>query len=216
MKIKDYYKLTMPTTKSGLKISGIILTAICVIIWITWGMAETHNNSGSIIDPVKTFIICFLAGNTLGLFITYMAFMDGFRQVRNTILLHDSIPSETKERYGLRIIAQPLNLRYNYLKIQIVSSKIESPLLIFNRLSNPDSVRIIIKICFDNRFQSLKLKIDKNYRKQKITLTGWGLAKMIKWQKKQTLNSFEIEKIINELMAIAQKENLDIEFCIPK
>ncbi|MDR1170282.1 MAG: hypothetical protein LBK97_05560 [Prevotellaceae bacterium] len=212
MKIKDYYKLTKPTTENCLKISGIIFTAFSVIIW---GISEVNNSPESIIDPVKVFIICVLTGNTFGLFIACLAFMEGFRQVKSTILLHNSIPPEIKKQYELKMMIKPLNPMYNYLKMQICSSRQEVPLLFFDRLASPDRVVIIIKNRLDDiDFQSLKLKIDRNYRQEQVSLTGWGLAKTVKWRKNRILTASEIENSIEKLIAISLRENLDIEFCL--
>lgn len=210
MKIRDYYKLTTYTTKNCLKISGIIFTACFSIIWV---IAESNNNSGSIIDLIKIFIICFLFGNAFGLFIACLALMEGFRQVKNTISLYDSIPSEIKDRYKLIKTVQQLNPKYNYLKIQINSSKPESPLLVFNKWENPKSLQIIIINNFDGKdFHSLKLEIDEKYKREQIHLTGWGLAKSISWKKKKIPTPSEIENSIGELVTISQKEHLGIKY----
>jgi hypothetical protein len=210
MKIKEYYILTKPTTKSCLKISGIIFTAISVIIWGIWGVSDSK--PGSIIEPVRIFVICFLAGNIFGLFIACMAFIEGFMQVKNVFRLYDSIPLEIRMLYKLKKKQQPLNPKYNYMKMIILSTKPGIPFLLFDRL-NSDRVRIIIINHFDGKdLYPLKLKIDRDYRQEQISLTGWGLAKTVKWRKNKMATAYGIDSCIEELITVSFKENLEIEF----
>jgi hypothetical protein len=210
MKIKDYYILTKPTTKNCLKISGIIFTAISVIIWGIWGVSDSR--SESIIEPVRVFVICFLAGNIFGLFIACLAFMEGYRQVKNVSRLYKSIPLKIREQYELKKKHQLLNPKYNYMKMLILSSKPGVPFLLFNRQSS-GRVRIIIINHLDGKdLYPLKLKIDRDYKREQISLTGWGLAKTVKWRKNQTLTSSEIDSCIEELITVSSRENLEIEF----
>lgn len=206
MKLTEYYVLTKDTTKNCLKYCGIIFTSISAIIW---GISVVKNSSESIF-PIIVFIISFLAGNTLGLFITAIAFMEGFKQVNNTICLYDSIPSDIKKQYSLEIHSQQLNPNHNYLKIQIQSTKPNFPLLIFERLTNPNSIRIIIIGTLKDRdFDKFRLSIDSKYQKEKITITGYGLTQTISLKRYQTLSSSDIEKSIQRLLTVSQKENLE-------
>ncbi|MDR1169312.1 MAG: hypothetical protein LBK97_00565 [Prevotellaceae bacterium] len=214
MKIKEYYILTKPATKNCLKISGIIFTAISVIIWGIWGVSDSK--SESIIEPLKIFVICFLAGNIFGLFIACLAFMGGYRQLKNAFRLYDSIPLKIRKQYEIKKKHQPLNPKYNYMKMLILSSRPGVPFLLFDRL-NSDRVRIIIINHLDGKdLYPLKLKIDRDYKQEQISLTGWGLAKTLKWRKNQTPTSSEIDSCIEELITVSFKENLDIEFREPE
>lgn len=98
MNFIDYFKVTIPTTKYCLKITGIIFTSIGVILW---GITETTYGSESILDAIKIFIICFIFGNALGVFIALLAVIDGFRNQKKIILLYKTIPNDLKEKYTL-------------------------------------------------------------------------------------------------------------------
>jgi|GEM_PF-539525 len=210
MRIKEYYKLTKSATTNCLKISGLIFTTISVIIW---GLTEGISVSGSIIIFIKTFILCFLTGNTLGLFITGLAFAEGYLQVKNTIQVYNSIPFEIRDKYDLKIFVLPLNPKYNYLKMRIYSRKPKTPVIIIDKLSGPARVQLILAIGSQNKnFPQLRIEIDKRYRKERINLIGWGLCKTINWKNFKRLSPEEIDKHIDRLLLISGKEEVKPEF----
>lgn len=216
MKLTDYYNLTKFTIRNCLKISGIVFTTIYALMVIVLVIKGVDREPDTAIDPVKVFIFCFLAGNLLGLFITIMGFFAGFKQVKDTIILYNLIPDETREQYGLKLYAQPQNPEYKYLNLQINSTRPETPVLFFSQLRHPHIVQIIVANYFENKkFHLLLHKINKKYRQQQVQVNGKGISKIIKWKKFRKLTSSDIKKCVDELIAISKAEGLDVVFHSP-
>lgn len=203
---KDYYRLTKITTVTCFKIFGAIFTSIYVLIAIITG----YKNE-SVLDLLEIFAISFLLGNSLGVFIWFLAISSGFQQSKSTVKFFNTIPAKIREKFGLQLIEKPQDSRYNYLNFHIISTNSETPSF-FGLFSGKKEVFITIANEFyeNINFQKKMLEIQKKYKKQKITLTGWGLRKTFELKKWEMMKEDEIDGIINELLTISGLENLKV------
>ena len=206
MTFKDYYKLTIPTTKSCLKLNGIIFTVCFVIIWIISGETDNMSSFSGIIEMI---LLLFLLGNAFGLFITACLLIVRFIQHKADCRFYMSIPFEIKEQYLLNQYI--IKHRYDYLKFGIRSFRPGRPFLIFDELSNLDLIRItVLNKSVNDDINALKQRISKKYGSDQIEFLGFGLARTIKCSKFKKLTSSEIENIIDELITICRNEGMEI------
>jgi hypothetical protein len=208
---KEYFQQTKFTTTHCLKITGIIFTIICMIFLILSDYKNIFTFSDSVVTPLKWYIICIALGNCFGLFICFLALTSAYKSVKSTYSLFHSIPQEIKEKFDIGMTFEQENPKYNYLKIQIVSNKPGTPMFIFRYLPQKEiQITIVNQIDDDINFPKYQLDIDKKYKKQQISLTGWGLSTTIKLKKWKQLTQSEIEDYINELIITSEKEGMVI------
>ena len=193
MTLREYYRLTIETTKSCFKICGVIFTSIYALIAIVSGY---KNESFS--DTIEIFIICFLLGNGFGLFIWLFAFFSSFGQFKSMTRFYESIPNETKEEFGLILISKPQNPKYNFLQLEILDTKSEHPFL-FKYDKKFVWIVLINDLSVINNFQKRIFEIQKKYKMQQIVLTGWGLRKNIKWKDWKTITNEKVNLVLEEL-----------------
>lgn len=207
MTLKEYFKLTLFTTKNCLKISGSILTIIFVIIWILSGEAGTQD---SIIEFIGMSIIMILLGNAFGLGITVTGIMVGYGQVKRETRLYEGIPEEIKKQYMLEKTFVTLSPKYNYPTLMINSTKPNAPFLIFKSIKGP-LVHIIVLCNLENKdFISVKTHLSRKYQHDQIEISDIGIIKIIKPKKFKELTSSELENIIERLIEITRLEGLEI------
>jgi hypothetical protein len=206
----EYFKLTKFTTITFLKITGIIFTTICVIILTLTEYKEMFVFSDSIVTPLKWYIICIALGNGLGLFISILALTSAYKSAKSAHLLFLSIPHEIKEKFDIGMSFEKENPQYNYLRIQIISSKSDTPIFIFRCLPQKEMQIIIVNQIENINFQKYQFDIDEKYGQQQILLTEWGLSIIMKLKKWKTLTQSEMEDYINELIITSEKEGLGI------
>lgn len=204
MRFRAYFKLTKETTNNCLIICGVIFTTIYAIIAITTGYINK-----SLTDAIEIFILSFLLGNGLGIFIFLLAITTSYKQVKSIQKFYHSIPDSIKEKFGLKLIAKLQNPKYNYLQLEILDTKSEQPFLF-----NYDKKFVCITIMNDtsilSNFQKRTMEIHKKYKQEKIVLTGWGLKKNIKWKDWQSITDEKINGILEKLKEISNTEKLII------
>ena len=204
MNFKEYYNLTKETTKSVLKIAGVIFTSIFAIIAIITGY-ENY----SLVDLLEIFAISFILGNGFGIFIWLLAITSTYSQVKSLTKFYDSIPVGFREKFGLELIGIPHNPKYDFLQMRILDTKSDVPIFL-----SLDKKSVLITIGNDLRyfknFQKEVLEIKKKYKKEGVTLTGWGLRKIVKRNDWNIITQDKFEEILNELKLISFKENLEV------
>ncbi len=204
MNFKEYYNLTKETTKSLLKIVGVIFTSIFAIIAIITGY-ENY----SLVDLLEIFAISFILGNGFGIFIWLLAITSTYSQVKSLTKFYDSIPVGFREKFGLELIGIPHNPKYDFLQMRILDTKSDVPIFL-----SLDKKSVLITIGNDLRyfknFQKEVLEIKKKYKKEGVTLTGWGLRKIVKRNDWNIITQDKFEEILNELKLISFKENLEV------
>lgn len=202
MTFKEYFEITRETTNNCIKLCGVIFTTIYAVIAIISGY---KNDSFS--DSIEIFLICFLLGNGLGLFVWFLAIITAHRQVKATKKFYDSIPKEIKDKFGLRLVARPQNPKYNYLLLEIHAKMSMQPYF-FNYERKHVLITIINDFSAIENFQKRMIDIRKKYKKEQIILTGWGLRKKINRNDWKILTDEKVAMILEELKTISNRENL--------
>lgn len=204
MSFREYFKLTKETTNYCLKICGVIFTSIYAVVAIITGY---KNESFS--DSIEVFVLCFLLGNGVALFVWVLAITNAYRQVKTMAKFYDSIPNEIKEKFGLSLTTRPQNPKHNYLQLEILDTKSEQ-IFLFNINKKVVWITIINDLSAIENFQKRMLEIQKKYKKEQIVLAGWGLRKNIKWKDWQKITTENINTIIEKLRTVSIEENLKI------
>jgi len=202
MKFKEYYKTTKDTTNSCIKICGVIFTSIYVIIAIGTG----YKNQ-SIIDSLEIFVLCFVLGNAFGLFIWLLAITASYSQTKNTIRNFNSIPENIQKEFGFKLFVKPQNPKYNYMELDIICVDKENPIsLDFEKKFVSITLRTDLRNV-DN-FQKRFMEIGKKYKKQRISLTGFGLRKSIKRKDWNEITQSGVYNIIDNLKEVSKDEGV--------
>lgn len=204
MTFTDYYKLTRDTTNSCIKISGAIFTSIIAVIAIIFGY---KNESAS--DSIEIFVISFLSGNGIGFIIWFLAILSAYAQVKAKIRFYGSMPKAVIEGLGLILVAKPLNPKYNFIQLEIIDTNSKHP-YIFDIYKEYVYITVAIDLRDVNDFQERMIDIQKRYKKEQVSLTGWGLRKSIKLKDWEKVTFEEVEMILEELKAISNRENFKI------
>jgi hypothetical protein len=129
--------------------------------------------------------------------------------MKSTISLFNSIPKELKEKFTMFVIQAIVNPKYEYMRVRILSTKPDTPLLNLEHLDRGIGITVVANVG-DKNFQKCKLYIDKKYKKGQISLTGWGLSKVIGHKTWKKLSHSDIETHISELIMICEEEKLEI------
>jgi hypothetical protein len=204
--LRKYFGYVKFITKYRIKTPGIIFTLICTSI----RSKEIFVTSDSIATTLKEFIICILVGNTLALLSCIFVATVAFVKIKSIVSLFYSIPKGIKEKFGLTIVVDKVNLPYKYIELRIIGIKSKAPMIYFRYLTQAIQIIIVNNINNNEDFHKYKLNIDKRYKRQKISLTGLGLGKIIGHKKWRKLTSSEIENCINELLSTSEKEGLEV------
>ncbi len=204
MKIRDYFRATLPTFKYCLKICGVIFTAIAAIIAIGISFKENSN-----VNPFLLFLACLVYGNLLGLFIASVGFISGFYQAKKVFQIASEIPLEIRTSLSLEIHQVLEDYRYHFLSFQITGNYSNSEIwIIYYRPLNEVWIQLQLDSEFFEQINQKMSTLNRKYRKQKIQLNGLGLGKAFKlgaWKKN---NGMLLMQTIKNLSDVAETEKL--------
>lgn len=199
MTVKEYFNRTRPTILYCIKICGLIFTVIAVIISIAISF-----KSGETENPIFIFLTCFVFGNLLGIFIAGLAFYSGFLNAKKVFKIYNSIPSDLRSNLGLYLRKIFEDNRYHFLEFEILGSKKNSPLRLSANIQQKE-VWLTVPITVLNYDIDKQINIiNKQYKKQKIFMTAFGLVKAYNFKKWASMDKNEILADIEYLYFIAK------------
>lgn len=200
MTFKDYYKLTRETTKSCMTICGLVFTSIYALFAVIKGY-----RTNSVLDSIEIFVLFFILGNGLALFIWFLAIASAHGEYKSILRFYNSIPNGIKER--LVLIVKPQNHKYNYLQLEILDTNSKHPYF-FSYDKKHVWIAIVNDLNTVENFQKRMAEIQKRYKNEHIVLTGLGLRKNIKWRDWKMITTEKVTEILEELRAISVNEGL--------
>jgi len=204
MKIHDYYKATLPTFKSCLKICGVIFTAVAALISI--GVAFTE---GSAENPFLIFLACVIYGNLLGLFIAVVGLISGYYKSKRVFQIASDIPQEIRSSLLMEISQVMEDDRYHFLSFQITGYADDSEIHItYHQPMKEVWIHLPLDPFHSEDFDRKMISLNKKYRKQKIQLTGFGLGKALEYRSWKKNGSKNLMRVIEELTDVSKTEGL--------
>lgn len=203
MTLKDYLKYNKKSILFSLQLMGLVFS---VLILIFVGTSSVLKDT-----PFRLlilYVISVLSGNGLSFIICCLKLNTTFQQTKRNFKLFDSFSSQIVDEYLLQVKAKTDISKNNFLEIHIVGKLEETPILI--EASDQKEIWITIINKLDNipNFPKRRQQIEKKYRSQNITLTGWGFRNSISQKAWNKLTTLDIEKEIRKLFEISDNENI--------
>jgi hypothetical protein len=204
--IRQYFQATKATTRTLLQQSGIVFTCCFAIIGIA-SIFQAHVTPNSI----TIFILCVVLGNAFGVFISSVSFFSAFFKFRLITKLYYATSIQIRDQFGLILQSVQNNPKYEYPQLKITNSKSEVYLVI-DYFEHSKEFAITLKNNFGRarNYSKKMFEIQKKYKKQRISLTAWGLRKTINFKKWSNISHDELNQIINELVHTSSAENLRV------
>jgi hypothetical protein len=208
MTFREYFSITIVTTKSCLRITSIVFMVCFVVLFLALkigGKLGEEETFVQVYNSIGYFI--FVYGLTL--FIWVLALTSSYNKAKNTTKLFNSIALDIKEKFCFQLYAKQHNIKYNYLDFEIFGL-FENSCLVIDKVQK--NVRIILcaMLNTNRNFQQQKISFDKKYKVNNIELNGYGLLKKINTREWNQISASEIEKYIRELVKIAQMDGFSI------
>jgi hypothetical protein len=213
---REYYKASKDAITNGLKIFGIVFSVVAVIIWIIFEWGNVYN----LTETVKWFVICVLFGNGLGLVLVLIGLFGSYYDAKSTIRFFNRIPNSIKEHYAL-FMGDARTNTYDFPQFEILNHIPDSPVVQFRKLGKAvdrsrkyekEMVGIILYAQLGENidFNRKQLDLDRKYKEQHITLTGWGLKKTVSKKEWNTMREKDINVYLRELHEIADNEEMTV------
>ena len=182
----------------------VIFSIISILIVIATE-SENLNNQ----NFIQYLGISILFGFLMSVFILSIAITSVFFKVKSLIKFYNLTPRVIKEKYGIQLYWKQQNTKYTYPEPEMIVTKTKIP---FRIHVEENQLWIIIYNNLDTieNFHKKSLEIEKKYKKEKITLTGWGFKKIISKKKWVNFNENSIETLINQLKLISENENIKV------
>lgn len=203
MKFREYLRYNSNVIIHSLKLTGVIFTMLILIF-----VLPTKAFANSQLRLPLIFIISVFCGNFVSFLICCLKLNSTFQKTRRNYKLFNTISLEVIEKYKLKVKPKTDVKENKFLEVQIVGKIDQTTFLM--ELSENKEVWITIINKLDNilNFPKRRIDVDIKYRKQKITLTGWGLRRLINIKIWNKLNEEEIDKEIRQLFKISDDENI--------
>lgn len=196
--LKEYIKQTKTTSKYCFRISGIIFSVIiCVIYLLTDASVDPFPKN------ILMFCVCLLLGNAFAGFILFCAIIASYGKLKRSLKIIDELPKEVRDSYEIRLFYDKKDLRYNYPDGEIYGHK-DNHLI---NIKSDESNVFVTYACMSDALWQKKPKLDRKYRKEKITLFGSGLTQKIRRKKWRHITPSDFDRIIQHLIEIAKTES---------
>lgn len=203
MTFKEYLRHNRKSILFSLQLTGVIFTTLILIFVVPSTVLNDLPFRLLIL-----FVISVLSGNVLSFIVCCLKLNSTFQQTKRNYKLFDTFSSHIVDEYLLQIKPKTDISKNNFLEIHIVGKIEETPIVI--EVSDQKEIWITIINKLDNipNFPKRRLQIEKKYRSQNITLTGWGFRNSINQKAWNKLTTLDIEKEIRRLFEISDNENI--------
>jgi hypothetical protein len=163
----------------------------------------------SLLRLLTLFMMAVLIGNGFSFFINCLKVTASYQQTKKNYNLFKSIPAPIIEAYSLQVRPKNDISKNNLLEVYIHGMVDKARLIIETYDKKEVCITIINHLETLPNFQKRRLEIEKRYRDQQITLTGWGLRSVVSQQEWKTMTKEDIEGIIRSLFRISDAEALN-------
>jgi len=206
MKIEDYYRYNKSVLWHSVKVTGIVFSTLIVLF-----IAIAIDFKYTLAETITIFATSVLLGNIIAASLCFLKLYALYVKAKRNFDLFDNLSDYIKERYNLIIVYDNNSFKKNrFLEVQLAGHTNESS--IFIEKYDTKEVFITIGNKFDDSFNftKRKIEIDKIYKKQNISLSGWGLRKTIHPSNWKSITDLEFDAIIAEILQISEYEGIEL------
>ncbi|MBR6093003.1 MAG: hypothetical protein IKQ09_09355 [Bacteroidales bacterium] len=198
--LKEYIKQTKTTSKYCFRISGIIFSVIfCFLYRLTYAPIDSFPKI------LLMLVICVLLGNAFAGFILCCAILSSYSKIKRSLKLIEELPKDVIIKYEIYFVFKKKNLKYNYPDGEIYGHKDND----FFQIKTNESHVFVTYVFMSNALWQKKPKLDRKYRKEKITLFGDGLTQKIRRKEWRHITPSDFDRIIQHLIEIAKTESYE-------